>query len=150
FAYHDASASFADINPAAKSATVGDMFHPTSNGLLASNGDAVFAGMDNPFRFIRFELDTVGSGGTVSYSYWDGGSWKSFTPASGHSNLTAALEELLLWQDYQTIPVDWQKRSVNSETCFWIKIEVVSDFTTEPVGSKGDAISNLQRLRVGR
>ncbi|MBD3402793.1 hypothetical protein GF420_07845 [candidate division GN15 bacterium] len=150
FAYHAASGEFADLTDAAGSAQAADMAHPNSGRLLAAVGDRLFLGMDRPFRFARLGLSTPGAGGTISFSYWDGTLWRGFTPHSGVSALDTTNIDLRFWLDYQSIPVDWQKCAVDGDVRFWIKIEVLSSFTTGPIGSVADTVSDLDAIRIAR
>lgn len=148
--YHAASASYHDATATAADSTTGDVYHPQSGALVAAVGDKVYVGLDDRFRFLTILLSTVGAGGSVSTSYWDGSGWKSFTPVSGASNLSAATNQLLLWTDYQSIPQDWQKSSVNGNHRFWVKVEATSAFTTAPVGYQITALSDIRQITVRR
>ncbi|MCB2231189.1 hypothetical protein KQH82_10780 [bacterium] len=148
--YHGPSATFADVTAAAQSAQSGDVVHPSSGALLASSGDALFVGASLPFRYLWLQLSVAGAGGTVSFSYWDGAVWRGFSPQDGSALLDATDIELWLWSDYASIPSDWQKCAVNGASLFWLKIEVVSPFTTPPVGTRLTGVSGISAIRVGR
>ena len=149
--YDVGSFSYADVTSAAASNTTADVYHPSSGVLLKNGGDCLCLGMAEPFRYLKLLLSTAGGGGTVAYSYWDGQLWQGFTPAGGQYNLDAVDHDLLLWEDYHAVPDDWQKAALpGQETLFWIKIQVVSTYTTGPVGSQVTAISDLKALLVGR
>jgi hypothetical protein len=148
--YAASSSNYADLTGAAGSATVADVYHPDTGALVKDNGDVVYLGMDARFRYVKFLLSTAGSGGTVGYSYWDGSNWRAFTPAGGVFNLDATDKDLVLWADYAGIPQDWQKKMVDGQSRFWVKIEVSSAFTTAPVGSQITAVSDLRAFIVRR
>ncbi|MEA3297088.1 MAG: hypothetical protein U9R56_04420 [candidate division Zixibacteria bacterium] len=148
--YDNTTSSYADLTSAAASATAADVYHPNSSVLVKQSGDILYLGLDQRFRYIKFLLSTAGSGGTVMYSYWDGSNWTAFTPTGGAFHLDATDHDLLLWQDYASMPEDWQKRSINDNTRFWIKVEVDSVFSTDPVGSRVTAISDLSAVIVRR
>jgi len=112
----------------------------------ADSGDTLYLGMNSRFRFARMLLSTTGTGGTIIVSYWDGANWQAFTPANGSSDLTSSTVDLLFWTDYSATPDDWQKRAINSQMRYWVKIEVVSGYTTGPVGSQVSAASETNRL----
>ncbi len=148
--YDTSSSSYTDLTSAAASAATADVYHPNSGVLVKENGDATYLGMDQKFRYVKFLLSTAGSGGTVVYSYWDGSNWKGFTPAGGAFVLDATDKDLLLWDDYESMPEDWQKKLVNGQTRFWVKIEVDSNFSTGPVGSQITAASDIEAFIVRR
>lgn len=148
--YDASSSSYADLTSEAGSGATADVYHPNSSVLVEDSGDIVYLGMDQKFRYVKFLLSTAGAGGTVVYSYWDGSNWTAFTPAGGAFALDATDKDLLLWNDYVSIPDDWQKKLVNGQTRFWVKIEVDSSFTTGPVGSQITAASDLQAFIVRR
>lgn len=148
--YSQTSASYANVTAAAESATTGDVFHPATNALLKNAGDAVYLGMDRPFRYAQFTLSAPGAGGTVTYSFWDGVHWQAFTPVNGASYFDAADVQLLFWNDYADLPHDWQRKTVDGVSLFWIKIEVVSSYATGPVGSQVTAVSELQHVSFRR
>jgi hypothetical protein len=148
--YHAGSGSYHDVTSAAADSMTGDLIHPQSGATLAGIGDRVYVGLEDPFRFLTILLSTSGSGGTVSYSYWDGSGWKQFTPLSGASNLSALTNQMSLWSDYDNIPKDWQKSTVNTHRLFWLRIESTSAFGTAPVGYQITAVSELQRIIARR
>lgn len=148
--YDASAASYADLTNAAGSSSTADIYHPNSSVLIKDSGDIIYLGMDQRFRYVKFLLSTAGSGGTVVYSYWDGSNWKAFTPTGGSFNLDSTDKNLLLWDDYVSMPGDWQKKLVNGQTRFWLKIEVDSAFTTGPIGSQITAASDLQAFIVRR
>jgi len=148
--YDASSCSYAVLTDAAGGSATADVYHPLSGTLIKQDSDAVFLGMDQKFRYVKLLLSTAGSGGTVSYSYWDGSNWRAFTPVSGDFNLDATDYDLLLWQDYFSMPGDWQKKAINDDTRFWVMIRAVSPFATGPVGSQITAISDLRAVSVRR
>ncbi len=146
---YDASAgTYQDKTVAASSTDTADVFHSNSGALLAATGDAVFVGMEEPLHFLNIILSTTGSGGEVIWKYWDGQAWKSFTPASGSWHFTTTGHALLLWNDYQSIPVDWQKKTVSDNNLYWISVTAASPFSSAPIGTQISSISNLKALSV--
>ncbi|HVP07841.1 MAG TPA: hypothetical protein VMS71_08370 [Candidatus Acidoferrum sp.] len=141
--YSQAASSYANVTPEAQNSFTGDIFHPGSSCLVKQTGDAIYLGMDRRFRYAELLLSTLGSGGTVTYSYWDGLHWQAFTPTNGASFLDSSDIKLRLWTDYSELPGTWQKCVVAGITRFWIKIEVVSGYTIGPIGSNLTAISEL-------
>ena len=144
--YSDAAGTYQDKTTEASSADSADIFHSSSNVLLSAEGDAVYFGMDEPFNYLHMILSTIGSGGVMVWKYWDGQGWTSFTPESGAWNFTTAEEDLLLWQDFQSIPGNWQKKELSGNTCYWIAGVVSSSFSGSPIGSRINGITNLKAL----
>ncbi len=137
---------YQDVTDEAGTMAVGDLAHAASAAMLKNAGDQIYLGMENRFRYAEFGLSTVGAGGTVSYTYWDGSNWRGFSPINGASNLDQSDVKILLWDDFSTIPEDWQKRAVSGRNLFWVKLEVLSAYSTGPVGSHVAAISELSRI----
>jgi hypothetical protein len=148
--FNASSGTYQEVTGAAGNVTTADVLHSASNSLLKNIGDQVYLGMDDRFRYAGFSLATAGSGGTVSYSYWDGSNWRGITPASGSSSLDQTDVKLLLWDDFSSVPSDWQKKSISGKTQFWVRLEVQSAFATGPVGSHITAISEIQHLTFRR
>jgi len=148
--YDAASATLLDLTAAAGDAATADVFHTASGALVAAAGDAVYLGMDRRFRFVRWLLSTAGAGGAVVYSYWNGSAWIAFEPVDGGYALDNVDAGVILWEDYNAVPQDWQKRVVDGASRFWVRVEAVSEFTTAPVGSRITAVSDLQALSMRR
>ena len=148
--YDTASSSYNDLTAAAANATTADLYHSSSSTLLKLVGDAVYIGMGRRFRFLRILLSTVSVGGELTYSYWDGANWNAFTPAGGAYDFDASDRELLLWNDYDGTPDDWQKGALGADGRYWVKIQVTAAFSTGPVGSQITSISNLGAVIVRR
>jgi hypothetical protein len=144
--YDASSDSYEDLATQAESSTAADIYHSVSSALLKDTGDIIYLGMDAAFRSARLWLSTTGVGGTVIYSYWDGANWNAFTPANGNSDLSAGTVDLLFWTDYVSIPLDWQKRLINNQSRFWLKIEVSSGYATGPIGSQLTAVPETTRM----
>ncbi|MEW6050832.1 MAG: hypothetical protein AB1644_07205 [Candidatus Zixiibacteriota bacterium] len=148
--FSQSAGSYVDVTAAAANGTSGDVFHPATGSLVSAVGDCLYLGMTRPFRYAEFLLSTSGAGGTLSFSYWDGNHWVTFTPANGLSYLNSSDVRILFFSDYASIPADWQQNLLSGHTRFWIKIEVTAAFTTAPIGSQISAISTVQRMIVRR
>lgn len=148
--YDMVAASYNDLTAAAASGTVADVYHSSSSTLLKALGDTVYLGMDRRFRYLRILLSTVGVGGVLTYSYWDGTAWVAFTPAGGAYSFDASDRELLLWNDYDSTPGGWQKEALEADERYWVRIQVSTAFSTGPVGSQITSISNLGAVIVRR
>lgn len=148
--YDSTSSNYADLSNVAADDITADIFHPSSGVMVKNSGDILYLGMEQPFRFIKFILATAGSGGTVNYSYWDGSNWQGVTLVNGIYHLDATDKDVLLWDDFFSAPLDWQKKLINGINRFWVKIEVVSDYSIAPIGSQITAVSDIQAISVRR
>jgi len=144
--YNSVVANYSDLTTAAADNTAGDVYHPDSNAVFSETGDALYVGLEDKFHYMKIILSTAGSGGGVSWQYYNGTEWISFTPTGGNYNFDSLDKELLLWNDYSSIPVDWQKKRIENSELFWIRIVVSSPFTTDPVGSQFSSISNVKAI----
>ena len=148
--YSASSQSYHDATSSASNDNVADVYHPSSNALLSQQGDRLYCGLTDRFRILNATLSTAGVGGTVSYCYWDGTSWRAFDPHGGAYHMDATDKELTLWADYHGIPADWQQSVIDGTRLFWIKIEVTAAYTTGPVGTRFDATLPVSALAVRR
>ncbi len=146
--YDAVSSSYADLTGEASIATAADVVHPATAALVKAVGDALYVGMSQKFRYVRFLLATSGVGGVVSYSYWDGNVWKAFVPQGGSYNLNASDKKLILWTDFESIPTDWQQNTVNDSAGLWLRIKTDTAFSTAPVGSQITALSDILAMSV--
>jgi hypothetical protein len=137
FCYDDsATAQYYDRTTEASNTNSGDVFHPTSLGLLKDSEDCLYLGKDFKFNLVRMVLSVTGVGGEISWSYWDGEAWVEFVPYSGAYHLDDLEKTILLWQDLNSSPSFWQQCLVNDQNKFWIKLKVKSAFTATPVGTQ--------------
>jgi len=148
--YDSVSNSYADLTSQSASATTADILHPSTSALVNAVGDSIFLGMTEKFRYIRCLLSTVGVGGSVNYSYWDGNVWKAFVPEGGNFNLNSTDKQLLLWTDFESQPSDWQQNPVDGVINFWVRIKVDTAYSTAPVGSQITALADILAITVRR
>ena len=141
-----ATDQFSDKTIEASNSTSADVFHPTSNGLVKDLNDALYLGMDARFNLASLVLSTLGITGEVAWQYWNGTTWTSFTPYSGAFQLTSSPKNVILWQDPDSVPSDWQQNLVNSVAKFWVKLLVTIAYTTAPVGSQITAVGKNNYL----
>ncbi len=144
--YDASSDSYEDLTTNSASAGVADICHSSSGSVVKDPGDTLYLGMDARFRQARLTLSMSGVGGTVLVSYWDGTNWQAFTPVNGSTDLGSESVDLLFWTDFSAVPDDWQKQTVNSQTRYWVKVEVVSAFTTGPIGTQIGGSPETKRM----
>ena len=151
FCYDDsASTKYFDRTTQASDSTPADVLHPTSGGLVKDTDDAFFLGMDVKFNLAKIILYTAGIGGEVKWQYWGGESWSDFVPQSGNFHLDSEDKTVILWQDLNSVPFDWQRCPVNGTSEFWIRILVTTAFGTAPVGTQITAVPEAKYLKVIR
>jgi hypothetical protein len=149
FCYDDsASTKYSDRTSQASDSTPADVFHPTSGGLVKDMDDALLVGMDARFNLVRIILSTGGIGGVVEWEYWNGESWSLFVPQSGDYHLDSLTKTVILWQDLNSTPSDWQMCPVNGVSKFWIRILVTTAFATAPVGTQITAVPETKYIEA--
>lgn len=148
--YHQATAQYNDLTSEADSVATADIFHDDSGCLLKVTGDCLYLGLNDRFRQARLILSTTAQGGGLLCTYWNGHDWQAFTPQTVTSPLTDSPVDLMFWQDYASIPADWQICTVNGSARFWIRIVATADFTVGPVASQITAASNVSTMILGR
>ena len=130
----------------AGNAAAGDVYHPDSAAIFKQTGDALYLGMQHKFHYLMIILSTAGSGGAVSWQYHNGLEWISFEPSGGGYHFGSPDQGLLLWDDYVSVPSDWQKCNVEGSSLFWIKAVVSSAFSTGPVGTQITTVSEIEAV----
>ena len=58
----------------------------TSFNIMADTNDVLYLGHSEKFDMAIFDVDTAGSYGTLTWQYYNGSAWTTFTPASGRYN----------------------------------------------------------------
>ncbi|MFC1476003.1 hypothetical protein ACFLQW_03275 [Candidatus Zixiibacteriota bacterium] len=132
-----------DRTAQAADAVVADVYHPDSGKLMDVVGDGIYLGMENRFCRVAVILSTLGAGGSVAWSYWNGTSWVTFTPASGAYHFDSSPACVRLWDDIQSTPAGWQKLMKSTQFKFWVRAMVSAAFTAGPVGSQLTAMTDL-------
>jgi hypothetical protein len=149
FCYDDSAVTkYYDRTTQASDSTPADVFHPTSGALVKNTDDASFLGMDVKFNLTKIILSTAGIGGEVKWQYWNGESWSDFVPQSGNYHLDSQDKTVILWQDLNSVPSDWQRCPVNGVSEFWIKILVTTAFATAPVGTQITAVPEAKYIKA--
>jgi hypothetical protein len=144
--YNASSGDYEDLTDAAGDGLTGDIYHSESGAIFKNVGDALYLGMDDKFNYLKIILSTAGSGGAVAYQYYNGQDWCGFAPSGGTFQFDVTDRELLLWNDYTGLPVDWQKKTIDNAEKFCVRIMVSTPYTTAPVGTSITAITNITGL----
>ena len=100
----------------------------TPFNLLLTNVTAarLYIGMPTTFSRAKFDLATVGVGGTYIWEYWNGSAWTTLTVTDGTSGFTA--DGTVTW----TIPSLWATTAVNAVTQYWVRIRASVTPGTNP------------------
>jgi len=141
-----AGVNFVDKTSAAANDTSADLYHDDSGKLMLSSGDGIYIGQLERFTTLMVTLSTNGSGGEVSWYYWNGSDWKVFTPGSGAYHFDSSPAAVRLWDDSSDLPSDWQTCVVNGYVRYWVKAITTADFSTGPVGSQITGALNVSYL----
>jgi hypothetical protein len=140
---------FRDAGTAAGNSAVADVYHPTSTKLIQSVGDAIYLGSDGIFAACEIILSTAGdTSGAVSWAYFDGSNWMTFTPQSGNYNLDQLSKRVRLWNDSASAPSNWQKTGVANLSAYWIRILATAAYTTAPIGTQITPLANINYLNL--
>ncbi len=137
-----------EVTDEAADESTADIFHADTGKLIAASGDAVYLGMADHFCRAAVILSTTGVGGAVAWSYWDGSSWAEFTPASGAYHFDSSPSVVRLWDDLDSAPSDWQKTTVGTQFCYWVRATVGTAFSTAPIGGQLTAVANLDDATI--
>jgi hypothetical protein len=127
--YEDKTIESASISSA-------DVYHSSSNALLAAIGDCLYLGMADKFFCCAIILSTAASGGNVVWEYFNGSAWVEFTPESGVCGFDQSSQLVNFWADLDSAPGSWQCCLVNTHFLYWIRARVSNAFTTAPIGSQ--------------
>jgi len=78
---------------------------------------------------------TAGSGGVVTWEYWDGAAWSALTVVDGTSGFTAALSagQTVTW----TAPTNWTANTLSAQLAYYVRARVTTVFATNPAYSQG-------------
>lgn len=58
----------------------------------------------------------------VDWEYWNGSSWTGLTVRDNTENFTIPGLNVVSWQ----IPDDWERNTINSSLCYWVRAEIAS------------------------
>lgn len=144
--YNIAAATYNDRTTAAANDTEGDIYHAASNAVFKEIGDALYIGLSKKFHYLKIILSTAGAGGEVNWQYYNGADWAGFTPSGGNYHFSSLDKGILLWNDLDSVPADWQKYNVSGGIFFWIRVVVTSAYSTAPVGTQITSISDAEAI----
>lgn len=143
----DGAPTIQNLTGAAGNSSTADVIHTSSNRLLQSLNDCIYLAADDKFAVCDITLSTVGDAfGVVSWAYWNGSAWATFTPASGGYNFDQTVQRARLWNDSASAPADWQKTTVDLKSAYWIKITVTTAYTTAPIGSQLTPLADINHV----
>lgn len=109
-----------------------------------ANGDALFAGSDEPYGGLRVDMDGVNvnaQAAVLAGHYWNGTAWTALTVTDGTAaaGATFAQDGIISFD----APVDWRQKSINGVTSYWTR------WTHNGAAAltAGTAIDNLDVIR---
>lgn len=101
-------------------------------GPTQSNDEAYF-GMTQKFERLKFDFGTLGvqnTAITLTWEYWNGSAWTSFTPTDGTTKFTA--NGAVTWSIASL--TSWATTAVNSVTRYWVRVRFTAgSWTTNPL-----------------
>lgn len=130
----DDNGVFTDETTAANSTTTADM--NLLPGTPVVNEDRYQIGHSEKFGGLLMGVSTAGTGGfTITWEYWDGGSWTALSGVTDNTSSFSVLgENKVTW----TIPGDWATRTDNSQgPFFYVRAAYTAGtVTVTPIGRK--------------
>lgn len=94
------------------------------------NGDSLYIGYTEPFDVINIKLAVTLSGGSASWSYWNGSGWTALNIDQGDSTQGLTASGSLKF----TPPATWQQTSVNnSHNKWWVRLDVTGADTAPQI-----------------
>ncbi len=95
--------------------------------------DAIYFGNTRIWNFIKFLIGTNGTGGTITWEYYNG-AWVALTVTDGTTGFTAGtgIKEVS-W----AVPADWVANDVNGNTCYWVRARcTAANYSAQPLASR--------------
>ena len=86
YAWFDGT-TYTDLTIAANDATASDF---TLGSDTTTGSPAAYFGMNNKFNQLKFNIGTLGAGGTVAWEYWNGSAWLPQTVTDNTNNFIAS------------------------------------------------------------
>jgi len=112
----------------------------TAFSVLAGTDDFLYLGDASRFDMAVFDVDTVGSLGTLKYEYHNGSAWVEFTPLSATQLIDPDDNQYTAYafdkDGAEQFPVgriaNWATTTIDSESAYWIRISSPTSVTTAP------------------
>jgi hypothetical protein len=126
-AYKYVGATPTDILAALNDTTAADVTFPTAAA------DLVYFGSDERYRYLTFNVSTAGSGGTITWEIYSGGSWISTGMPT--QNLTATG-----WQRVDITKANqalMEQTAINSVTKYWVRARIATQYSRAIVLTQG-------------
>ena len=102
----------------------------TAFSILAATVDFLYLGHDERFDMAVFDIDALGSLGTIKWEYYNGSAWTEFIPGSGRLTHDPDFETMgaaygFIEDGVEIFPAnllsDWATVAVNSVTKYWVR-----------------------------
>ena len=112
----------------------------TSSTILSDTNDVLYLGDDNRFDMAIFDIDTAGSLGALTWTYYNGAAWTTFTPLSS-SYYTDPDDSPDTAYDFsrdgaEQFPTgrlsDWTAETINGALKYWIRVTSASSVSSAP------------------
>ena len=112
----------------------------TSFGAFVETTHFLYLGHDSKFDMAIFDIDTVGSLGTLKYEYYNGSAWTEFIPASGRYEIDPDDNEGVQFDFSKdgaeifppNILSDWATTAINGSTLYWVRISSPTSVSIAP------------------
>jgi hypothetical protein len=96
------------------------------------SGGALYFGCNTgQFNSLGVYESINGEGGVISWKYWNGSIWNTFTPISGYNNSNFNDGKCFVYWDPDSL-IGWTQTTVNGLNSLWIKAELTTIYTTVP------------------
>ena len=91
-----------------------------------SADDSFYIGSDNKFTFLYFNFETVGSGLTGVWEYYNGSTWSTLTVTDATTGFTQ--NGVITFSS----PADWFDISISEQIAFWVRFRLTATGGTSP------------------
>ena len=129
FAFQDDGGVFTDDTTDAKDTGTNDVQMFTNS---AANNDAFYFGKDKEFDQLEIDVGTASSGGTLVWEYFNSTTdgWSDLSETDNTMCLQNTGVNTVTW----TLPINWEKNTVNSQEAFWVRARKTGGtMTTGPI-----------------
>ena len=113
----------------------------TSTAVLAASSHYLYLGHDYKFDLAVFDVDTAGSLGALTWQFYNGSAWTTFTPGSGRFELDPDDDEGVQYSfgadGGEVFPPNllstWATDAINSVTKYWVRVTAASVATAPTI-----------------